>query len=280
MSHPRRAPTTTESLREYARGVGGGFLFSVPLLYTMEVWWAGFTVSPLRLLAGMAAVWVLLCAYNAYAGIRYDSGPAEIAIDSVEELGIGLVLAAVVLLLMGRIDLATAPSEIIGKVVVEGLFVAIGVSVGTAQLSSDDEEHSGSPHAERHTLLTEVALALCGAVLIGANVAPTEEIVVLGAEMTLWQLLGLMGASMVLALMLMFFSQFRGSARFAETRGVVALAQGTFVTYGSALAASVAMLAFFGRFAGQSLLMVTAQAVVLALPATLGAAAGRLLLKS
>ena len=274
-------PTTAESLREYARGVGGGFLFSIPLLYTMEVWWAGFTVSPLRLLAGLAAVFVLLCGYNAYAGIRYDSGPAEIAIDSVEELGIGLAVSLVVLLLIDRIGRDMAVHEMLGKVVVEGLFVAIGVSIGTAQLSVHDEDaRSGSPHADRHTLLAEVVLALCGAVLVGANVAPTEEIIVLGAEMSIWQLLGAMATSILLALMLMFFSQFRGSARFANTRGAIGLAEGTLVTYGAALAASAAMLAFFGRFADASISLATAQIVVLALPATLGAAAGRLLLKS
>ncbi|MDQ3135846.1 MAG: TIGR02587 family membrane protein, partial [Acidobacteriota bacterium] len=30
-----------KSLQEYARGVAGGLLFSLPLLYTMEVWWMG-----------------------------------------------------------------------------------------------------------------------------------------------------------------------------------------------------------------------------------------------
>ena len=281
MSRPRRAPTTAESLREYARGVGGGFLFSIPLLYTMEVWWAGFTVSPLRLLGGLAGVFVLLCAYNAYAGIRYDSGPGEIAVDSIEELGIGLVLALAVLAILGRIEPGMSLSEVLGKVVVEGLFVAIGVSIGTAQLSAhDDGEGSGSPHADRHTLAAEVALALCGAVLVGANVAPTEEILVLGAEMTVWQLLLTMATSILLALMLMFFSHFKGSARFADTRGLLGVAEGSLVTYGAALAASIAMLAFFGRFAGQPIALATAHVVVLALPSTLGAAAGRLLLRS
>ena len=36
------------TLRTYARGVVGGLLFSLPLLYTMEVWWAGFTMDPVR----------------------------------------------------------------------------------------------------------------------------------------------------------------------------------------------------------------------------------------
>jgi hypothetical protein len=35
----------------------------------------------------MADIFVMLCAYNAYASIRWDLSLAEIAIDSVEELG-------------------------------------------------------------------------------------------------------------------------------------------------------------------------------------------------
>lgn len=267
-------------MQEYARGVGGGFLFSVPLLYTMEVWWAGFTIGPLQLLVGMAAVFLLLCAYNAYAGIRYDSSVAEFAIDSVEELGLGLVLAALVLLLLGRIGAEQQPLEIIGKIVVEGLFVAIGVSVGTAQLGRDREENgSGSPQGRRQTILSEVAVACCGAVLIAANVGPTEEILLLAASMHTWHLIGTMVSSLVLAAVLMFFSHFRGSGRFADARGVLALVEGSFVTYGTALAVSAGILAFFDRFDGHSIHLAAAQSVVLALPATLGAAAGRLLLK-
>lgn len=35
------------SLQEYARGIAGGLIFSLPLLYTMEVWWAGFITNAL-----------------------------------------------------------------------------------------------------------------------------------------------------------------------------------------------------------------------------------------
>ena len=51
-----RVPTIQESLSEYGRGIAGGFLFSLPLLFTMEVWQAGLTISPLRLLLACAAL--------------------------------------------------------------------------------------------------------------------------------------------------------------------------------------------------------------------------------
>src|ERR671916_231784 len=92
-----------KSLREYARGVAGGLLFSLPLLYTMEVWWAGFTSHPWRLAAYVVATFVLLLGYNEFVGLRRDASFAEVVIDSVEEMGIGFVVAAVVLWLLGRV---------------------------------------------------------------------------------------------------------------------------------------------------------------------------------
>src|SRR5215207_4903510 len=85
--------TVTQSLREYGRGVAGGLLFSLPLLYTMEVWWAGFTSHPFRLAAYVAATFALLLGYNYFAGLRRDSCFSEVVIDSVEELGLGILVA-------------------------------------------------------------------------------------------------------------------------------------------------------------------------------------------
>src|SRR5690242_11216263 len=125
---------TGESLREYGRGLAGGLIFSLPLLYTMEVWWSGFISSPERLLVALIGTFGLLLAYNNFAGIRHDFSAAEVVIDSVEELGLGIVTATLVLWLLGRIHRDMAIDELIGRVVVEAAIVAIGFSVGTAQL--------------------------------------------------------------------------------------------------------------------------------------------------
>jgi putative integral membrane protein (TIGR02587 family) len=273
-----RGPSTGESLREYGRGLAGGFLFSLPLLYTMEVWWTGFTMSPARLLAGVAGTFLLLCAYNAYAGLRHDTGMVEILIDSVEELGLGLAVSAVMLTLLGLVDPLAGGAELLGNIVLEGLIVAIGVSVGTAQLVGG-EQHTGGPRGRHSTLSAEITLALCGAVLIAANVAPTDEIPQLAAGMTFWHLLGVIIASLFVALTLLYFSDFKGSARFAEAKGTFAVLHGAAITYAVALLAAAALLWFLGRFEGITYGLALAQAVTLALPGTLGAAAGRLLLR-
>ena len=125
----------------------------------------------------------------------------------------------------------------------EGLFIAVGVSVGTAQLSGGDDNggsDSGSPQGRHQTLSSELVLAVCGAVLIAANVAPTDEILFLASEMSPIQLLGTMSTSLMLAATLLYFSDFTGSARFAGTRALFGVAHGTVITYAAALASSAA----------------------------------------
>jgi len=230
------------------------------------------------LLAGLVGSFVLLCGYNAYAGLRYDSRPSEVLIDSVEELGIGLVLSVAILALLGRISVASVLDEGLGTVVIEGLLIAIGVSVGTAQLAGGEEDQ-GTRHSRQPTLTSEIILALCGAILIVANVAPTDEVLVLAAGMSVWQLLGTMAISVVLAATLLYFSDFAGSGRFDHSRGHVHVLHGAALTYAAALVCSAAILWFFGRFQNHALEIALAQCVILALPGTLGASAGRLLLK-
>jgi len=97
-SHSR---TVADSLREYGRGIAGGLMFSIPLFYTVEMWNSGFVIEPWRILLFAAATFGILLLYNRYVGLRKDATFAEVAIDSVEEMGIGLVLSAALLALLG-----------------------------------------------------------------------------------------------------------------------------------------------------------------------------------
>ncbi len=265
------------SLREYGRGIAGGFLFSLPLLLTMELWAAGAAASPARLLAGLVATFVLLCGYNAYAGLRHDSTLAEIVIDSVEELGLGIVLSALIFVLLAGASAGMDARDTLGTIVTQGLMIAIGVSVGTAQISGDRQQQGG-PEGRHLTLISEIVLALCGTVLVAANAAPTEEIVLLAGRMRPGHLLAVMALSLALAAMLLYHSNFTGSARFAGSHHWDVL-HGATITYAAALAGSAGLLWFFRRFDSAAPHLAIAQCVVLGLPGTLGAAVGRLLLR-
>jgi putative integral membrane protein (TIGR02587 family) len=271
------------SLREYGRGIAGGLMFALPLLYTMEVWWTGFVAQPFRLLIYMAATFVLLLGYNQFAGLHQDASWREVVIDSVEEMGLGLLLAALILFLLGQLESDMGAYEIIGKITVEAMTVAIGISVGTSQLGGgDDGSEKGGAEASAKGSVSfgaQIVIAACGAMLFAANVAPTEEIVMIATEARIQHLLGLLTLSILLTALILYYIEFIGSGRFVATGGGISVLIGTVVTYAVALVVSAAVLWFFGRLDDVTLSTALAQTVVLGLAATLGASAGRLLLQ-
>lgn len=291
-----------KSLQEYGRGVAGGLLFSLPLLYTMEVWWAGFITHPYRLLAYVVATFLLLLGYNRYAGLRRDTSLTEVAIDSVEEMGIGLLLATLVLFLLGRITFDRPISEIAGVIVVEAMTVAIGVSIGTAQLGAGGKEDEGlggdsvrQPEQSSNKRARDkgegtgankeihfggqMIVAFLGAVLFAANLAPTEEIVILAIGTSWLKLVGLAVFSLLIAFLVLHYSDFKGAEEFVRADHPTVILLGTVLTYAIALSSAALILFFFGRFEGVTLFTALAQTVTLGVAATLGASAGRLLLQ-
>ena len=185
-------------------------------------------------------------------------------------------------------------SESVGKIVMEGMTVAIGVSVGTAQLgggngedeASEDsgmtsiarrQDPEGNP-ADIHSI-DQLVIAFCAAVLFGANLAPTEEILIIGIEISSWSVIGLMLASILLGTTILFYSEFPGARQLPEEGRYRTMATRGVATYTVALVASAFILWFFGRFDGVSLITGLSQTVVLGVATTLGASAGRLLLQ-
>ncbi len=286
MNRSQKDLSIGQSLQEYLRGIAGGLMFSLPLLYTMEVWWAGFTMHPLRLLLYVLATFTLLLGYNRYAGLRYDFTPLEVAVDSVEEMGIGMAISAVVLWLLGQITTAMPGSEVAGKIIIESMTVAIGVSVGTAQLGGSKAhgntgaEDNLTPFlSEGSDLMGQGAIATCGAVLFAANVAPTEEIIVIATQTTAFKLVGMAILSMVFGSLVLFYSDFSGTQSFSKSRGLKTVFGGAVITYAISLVVSAAMLWVFGRFDDTSAIVCLSETVVLGLAANLGGSAGRLLLQ-
>ena len=266
-----------ESLREYGRGIAGGLLFSLPLLYTMEVWDAGFYIPAHRQIAYLVGTFILLLGYNRYSGLHPHASWLEVVIDSVEEMGIGLVLGALLLLVLGRLGPDLQPNEVMGRIVIGALTVAIGVSVGTAQLGGDPDRRGDDQREAGFG--GRIALAVCGAVLFAANVAPTEEIVILGVELPALQLIALGGLSMLLGVLILFFSDFRGASRWVGPADALGMLRAAVVTYAIALVSAAMILWLFGRFDHVHLAAVVGQTVALGLASTLGATAGRLLLQ-
>jgi putative integral membrane protein (TIGR02587 family) len=272
------ARPVSKSVKEYARGLAGGLLFSLPLLYTMEMWQTGFSIGPIRLLIGLGATLAVLMAYNFYAGIRRDTTFAEIVIDSVEELGLALLLSALLLWLLHRLGPDMGLQEITGKLAIEVMVTAIGISVGRAQLGADEGDDQGlERHRLPHHLPGLIAIGTCGALLVALNVAPTDEIRVIALQNRPWKLLLLAVLSQLMILVVLFLSDFRGTHR--EVRHTPGqMLRSAVIMYAVALCCAAFLLWFFGRLNGEGMGVIAAQVVVLGVAAALGASAGRLLL--
>lgn len=280
-----------ESLQEYGRGVAGGLMFSLPLLYTMEVWWAGFLLDSTVLLICIGITFLLLLGYNRYGGIHPDVGMLDVVIDSIEEFGIGILLATLVLFLLGQITPEMPREEILGKIIIEAMLVSVGVSVGTAQLGvkpgesesqserrkSEENDEESAP--ERPHILKQSVLGFCGAVLFAANIAPTEEVVIIAIESSAWKLLALALLSLSLGALILYFSAFHRSRRSFPPTGVLWGTLAVAATYALALLASALLLWFFGRFQGVSFSVAVSEVVVLGFAGNIGASAGRLLIE-
>ncbi|WP_210486505.1 DUF2391 family protein [Rufibacter aurantiacus] len=281
-----------QSLQEYGRGVIGGLLFSLPMLYTMEIWWASFTVSPRLLLLYILVTSVSLLGYNTYAGLRSSASWKEIAVDSIEEMGLGLVLGFLFLWLLGVIQPTDMSLErMVYMTVVEAMPIAIGVSIGTAQLGTsekeDDESEEKKPQesilakqdAGPASTLEQIMLATCASLIFGASIAPTEEVMKISADATPLQLLLVFLVSLALSSAILFYVGFRGSYETPanEAPTFLEVVYGLSITYAAAFCTSAGALWFFGRFEGVGLQACIEATVVLGLVSALGASAGRFL---
>jgi putative integral membrane protein (TIGR02587 family) len=133
---------------------------------------------------------------------------------------------------------------------------------------------------EPSAFIGQLVLACCGAVLIAANIAPTEEIIMLAVEIAPWRLILLALISLLLSTLILYFSDFKSARRLAPDESYLGIFSGVVITYMVALLTSAALLWFFGSFDGLAPITCLAATVVLGVAAVLGASAGRLLLQA
>ena len=275
----RQASTIKETLMEYGRGIVGGLIFSLPLIFTMEVWWSGFIASPGSLISAIIVTFILLLGYNRYAGMRKDTTFFDLCWDSIEELSLAFVVSFIFLYIIGEITFDMSFDEIFGKLIIESMIVAIGISVGTAQLGASDGGDAGMDDDEKEAepeFLGIVILSICGATLFASSMAPTDEVMEIAIASSTIRLLLVVLLSLALSLIILHFSEFRGSD--VGKTSMTAVIRTSTINYMIAVLISFILLLFFGRVIDYGYEVILAQVIILSLPATMGASAGRLLI--
>jgi len=118
-------------LDDFVRAFCGAFLFGIPLLFTMEMWWIGAYAELWKLLAFLASLG-LTC----FAGFQKEGIVGSNVDQATDTLTVGLVGSVIVLLVLNRIHFSGPLDSVVGKIMIEAIPLSIGASVGNAFFSS------------------------------------------------------------------------------------------------------------------------------------------------
>lgn len=270
------------TLKAYARGVAGGLLFGIPLIFTMEMWWLGFSLSPERLLIALTANFFILLILERYSGFRQEESFMEQVQDAVVAQGLGLTVSVIILAVLNLLHPEMSLRELSGKVIMQTIAVSIGVSVAITQLGqqSGEEKERQQRRISQAGFWEIQAIALAGAVFFGLNVAATEEPVMMGLQMRPGHTLMLLCLSVLLVFAVTFALDFRGEASIKEgSHWYNAFIRDSVVTWATATLCAGAVLWLFGSIDASTSLIASVQIIVcLGFVTSLGAAAARLLI--
>lgn len=296
MKPPSVSPISSLWLRELNDlicGSLGGFLFGIPLLYTMEVWWVGSFTKPWIRLGAIALTYAAVFLFNRTAGFRhYKKFPMswlDTAMESIEAMAIGFICAAYILILLREINQTTPLTEILGKLVFEGLPFSLGVALARSFLRGDRDSSiaeqktiksptSSQTSANFNDTLTDISATLIGATTVAFSLAPTDEIPMLAAATSPIWLIAIIISSLLISYGIVFIAGFINQNKRFQHRGWFEnpLSE-TLLCYLVSLIASAIMLWFFQNLTFSDPWNEWLRHVLLlGLPATIGGAAGRL----
>lgn len=280
-----------QELQEIISGASGGFLFGIPLLYTMEVWFIGSYVEPPILLCILLITFITVFLLNRIEGFRPQESETLLGAisETLETLAIGMVCAFLILLILKRIDLQTSLVEALGKTIFEGVPFSLGVAFSRSLLSGDAEVDSNKLRSSKSNsskrskivwqdTLADLSATLIGALFIAFSIAPTDEILVLAAASSPVRLLAIIITSLLVSYCIVFASNISNYQHRRRQKGLFQTPQSeTIISYLVSLLAGMLMLWFFHKVTFSDPWFVWLRySIILALPASIGGAAGRL----
>jgi putative integral membrane protein (TIGR02587 family) len=276
---PRTAPRPTEEHFGVglARAFAGAIIFALPLLMTMEMWWLGFYMAPLRLAFLLLLLLPLLVGLAFHAGFEESLTWQHALVSAAVAYAVGFSAAAAVLVLLAVIWPGMPVEEILGKIVLQAVPGSFGALLARSQLGEHKAEEKERGSSERYA--GEIFLMAVGALFLAFNVAPTEEIALIAYQMTHWHALALAVVSLVMMHAFVYAVGFRGQSSIPSGTPTWSIfLRFTVVGYAVVLLISVYVLWTIGRTDGMALDTIVIMTFVLGFPAALGAAAARLII--
>ncbi len=144
-AHPWR-----QEFNDLVRGLAGGFLFGIPLLYTMEAWWIGTYAEPWRLLLLLTLALVVNWMLSHFSGFRKGTEVKHPVTDAIEALAIGIVGAAATLVVLGELHFGRPWHVSVGMIAIESVPFGLGVSIASGFLSGNKDEPNDDDESSPH----------------------------------------------------------------------------------------------------------------------------------
>jgi putative integral membrane protein (TIGR02587 family) len=260
-----------------ARAFAGALIFAMPLLMTMEMWQIGFYMGDVKLALLALVSFPLLVGLSRYSGFEPTYSLGDDVADALVAIFVGAVMATGVLWLFEVVGPETSPREAVGKIALQTVPAAIGATLARGQLHGARPE-STEPDQEPG-FAGELFLMGVGALFLGLNVAPTEEPILLSYMMGPWHQIALAAVSILLMHGFVYAVEFPGQPRPMEGATFLSLLlRYTITGYVLVLGICIYLLWTFGRTSGLALEEIISAGIVLGFPASIGAAAARLIL--
>jgi putative integral membrane protein (TIGR02587 family) len=258
------------------RAAGGAAIFALPLLMTMEMWWLGFTIDRVKLLVLVVVLMPVLTALSYHAGFEPTFDWRDDVADAFVAYGVGFATALLALVLLHVITADTPLSDALGKITVQAVPASFGAMLGRTLLGGARADEDRRP---RETYGGELFIMAAGALFLSFSVAPTEEVTHIAIRVGPGGAAVLALVSVALMHAFVYAVEFHGqAARPAGATIVGEFLRLTVVGYAVVLLISAYVLWTFGRTDGLERVEVIRATVVLGFPASIGAAAARLIL--
>lgn len=259
---------------DLAHDFGGAILFSFPLLMTMEMWWLGFYMDRSRLALFLTLAFAMVIGISYFEG-RDETFEIEI-LDALVACAAGYTVAAVMLSLFGIVKPGMSADEIVGKISLHAVPCSIGAILARRLL---EVEETKKERRRREWYGAKIFLMGVGSIFLAFQLAPTEEMVLIGHRMTAWHAVALVVVSLCIMQAFICSVERRGRQRmFAADFFWGVFFRFTIIGYSVALLLSLYVLWTFGRLDGAAPSEIIMATLVLGFPAALGAAAARLTL--
>ncbi len=273
-------------LDDFVRALSGAFLLGVPLLFTMEMWWLGSYERPWKLLVLLGIALAANVALAQSAGFRERPALGNSVEQAIDAVAVGAFASAIVLLVLNRVAIGDPLDTVLGKIVVQAVPLSLGASVATMIFGAGrgdrrgDADTAASARSPWQAALKDAGATVTGGIFIGFSIAPTEEVLLLAAELTPPHLLALIALSLALTYAIVFESGFDPNQIQPRYNGLYQSAiTETTAAYAVSLVVAVgALLLFNASGLTDSPQHLLGQVLVLGLPTAIGGAAGRLVL--